>query len=250
MSGKIMKAVPNTVIVVVCGTFVADFYASWVYGPLANHLRRRGYEVRVLPIPKLGLGSMDEALEAMAVALLKEHPDSGTRFILVGHSQGGSHCVGLLRRLKGRVFKPVIPIAAPHHGTHLANLGLPLRFLPDSFRQMAAHSRYLHWLREAEEVVEELGDVEIINLMTVFDQLVWPFWASTLKGAENVVLAPSWTHPILKRLGIRRSNGIELVDGIAEHAFIVRHPAILEAIDRQLDKIEAAYWAQEERAAS
>lgn len=250
MSGKTQRVIPNTVVVVVCGTLVADIYASLVYGPLANHLRQRGYEVRVLAIPKLGLGPMEEALESMALGLLSEYPDPATRFIMLGHSQGGSHCIGLLRRLKGRVIKPVIPIAAPHHGTRLANVGLPLRFLPESFRQMAAHSSYLRWLREAEEAVEEFGEVEVINLMTLFDELVWPFLASKLKGAENIVLAPSWTHSTLKRLGMRRSKGIELVDGLAEHVFIMRHPAIFVLVDKQLDKIEGAYWAQEARAAS
>lgn len=250
MSGTKQNPIPNTVVVIVCGTLVAQWYAPMVYGPMAEHLRGRGYEVRVMAIPKLGLGPMNEALEGMALGLLVKYPDPATRFIILGHSQGGSHCIGLLRRLKGRVMRPVIPIAAPHHGTHLANLGLPLRFLPTSFREMAAHSRYLHWLREAEESVEELSEVEIINLMTLFDQLVWPFLASTLKGAENVVLAPSWTHSILKRLGVRRSQGIELVDGLAEHVFIMRHPAIFKLVDQRLDGMEARYWAQQERVAS
>jgi len=248
MSGKKTTVIPNTVVVIVCGTLVAELYAPMIYGPMANHIRGRGYEVRILVIPKLGLGPMEEALETMALTLLDEYPDPATHFIILGHSQGGSHCIGLLRRLKGRVIKPVIPIAAPHHGTRLANLGLPLRFLPDSFRQMAAHSRYLHWLREAEEVVEELSEIEVINLMTCFDQPVWPFFASTLKGAENGVLAPSWTHSTLKRLGIRRSKGVELVNGFAEHAFIVRHPTIFRLVDVQLDKIEAAHWAKVVRA--
>ncbi len=247
MSGNKTKAIPDTVVVIVCGTFVAQWYAPMVYGPLKEHIRQRGYAVRLLAIPKLGLGPMEEALEAMALMLLKEYPDSATRFIILGHSQGGSHSVGLLRRLEGRVHRPVIPLSAPHHGTHLANLGAPLRFLPKSFQQMAAHSHYLHWLRETEHRVEELSEIEVVNLMTCFDQLVWPFFASTLKGAENIVLAPGWAHPALKRLGFRRSKGVELVNGFAEHASIVRHPAIFRLVDTQFDRIEASYWAKAAR---
>ena len=109
---------------------------------------------------------------------------------------------------------------------------------------MAAHSHVLHRLREAEEAIEELSEAEIISVMSCFDQLVLPFFASVLNGAENIVLAPSWMHPLLRRVGFRRSNGVELVDGFAGHLGIIKHPAILRAIDRQFDKIEAANWEQ------
>lgn len=232
------KTIPNTVVVIICGTFVAQWYADRVYGPLADVYRRRGYEVSVMAIPGLGLGPMDEALEEMALSLTAEYTDPETRFILVGHSQGGSHVVGLLKRLKGRVITPIFPLSAPHHGTRLANLGTPVHFLPKSFREMAAHSNVLHRLRQAEETIEDIGEAEIISIMSCFDQLVLPFFASILSGADNVVLAPSSLHPLFKRLGFRRSKGVELVHGYAGHLGIIKHPEILRRLEEQLDLLE------------
>lgn len=247
MSGSkaVPTPVPKAVVVIACGTFVAQWYAELVYGSLAEFLRERGYEVRTLAIPKLGLGSMDEALEEMALSLLAEYADPDIRFIIIGHSQGGSHAVGLMKQLKGRVIRPVISLSAPHHGTRLANLGTPLHFLPKSFQDMAAHSGVLRRLRTAEDALEELAETEVVSLMSLLDSLVWPFWASVLNGAENILLAPAWLHPLLRRAGFRRSNGVELVDGYTGHLGIIKHPAVLDAIGRQFDKLEQAYAANQ-----
>jgi hypothetical protein len=72
----------------------------------------------------------------------------------------------------------------------------------------------------------------------VLDELVVPWFASTVVGAHNVVLAPAWLHGPLIRAGLTRSHGIELVDGVADHLGVIWHPAFSTYIEQQLDHLE------------
>ncbi len=239
------NSIPDAVVVVVCGTLVAQWYSGLVYGATAHYIHTQlGYEVRVLAIPQLGTGSIDAASESMAKQLRHEYPNPATRFIILGHSQGGSHAIALARLLGSRAIRPVIPLAAPHHGTMLASLGKNLGFLPAAFREMATHSEVLRRLRSAEQSAEGVAELEIVSIMTFFDIAVLPFSASLLKDAENIVLAPKVLHPLLRRLGLRRSKGVELVNGLVGHVGIVKHPAALHAIKERIEKLEAAEKAR------
>ncbi len=226
----------NTVVVIVAGTFVADWYAQFVYGSLKRAVETRGYTVVILSIPRLGLGPMDAALDTMHAVLLQDYP--AERFVLIGHSQGGSHIMGLKRRLGSRAVK-TLQLSAPNHGTRLANLGGWLKAFP-AIGNMAAHSPFLRELRSIEEIVEEVEAMEIVSVMSLFDQLVLPFFASVLKGAENIVIAPKVLHPLLVRLGFRRSNGVQLVDGIADHLSIISHGAVLRLVEKMFDDLESS----------
>ncbi len=229
------RPLDNTVVIIAAGTFVANWYAQFVYGSLKRAVEERGYPVLILAIPHLGLGPMEGALDTMHATILQTFPTQ--QFVLIGHSQGGSHIMGLKRRLGSRVIK-TLQLSAPNHGTRLANLGGWLKAFP-AIGNMAAHSPVLRELRSLEEIVEEVEAMEIVSVMSLFDQLVLPFFASILKGAQNIVIAPKVLHPLLMKLGFRRSNGVELVDGIADHLSIISHDVVLRLIDQMFDELEA-----------
>ena len=225
---QVSNPISDTLVVIIAGTFVSSAFA-WVYDPLADVFRRRGYKVKILTIPWLGLGPLEDAADALEKAILAE---DASRLILVGHSQGGVHTLDLAAR-HPKLVVAVFNFAAPHHGTRLANMGQWVSWVP-AIRGMAAHSRHLHSLREVREFEEE----NIHSLFTVFDQLVVPWFASTMYGAKNVVLAPAVFHRLLSSVGFTRSEGVELVHGYAEHLFVIWHRQFHRYIENTLDELE------------
>lgn len=213
------------------GTFCPQA-AERVYNPLAELFARRGYPVRIKAIPRLGLGAIDEAADELATDVFGDDPDE--RFILVGHSQGGLHAVHHAKYYPVRVHA-VFTFGTPFHGTRLANLSKLAQRLP-AVGAMAAHSQLLHELREDESYVAD----NIYSLFSVLDELVVPWFASTVQGAHNVVLCPRALHALLVRSGLRRSRGAELIDGWAEHLGVIWHPALLSYIDQVLDRLETS----------
>ncbi|MBP9826990.1 alpha/beta fold hydrolase [Candidatus Saccharibacteria bacterium] len=225
-----IRPISNTTVIIIMGTFVPR-PLRFVYTPLADIFRERGYRVRTLGIPCLGLGSLDGAADALEQRVFTDDPDE--KFIFVGHSQGGVHTLDLASRHPEKVLA-VFNFAAPHHGTRLANLGSWVAWVP-AIRGMAAHSQHLHELRGVKAFEEE----NIHSLFTVFDQLVVPWFASGMLGAQNVVLVPKTLQRLLKGAGLTRSNGTELIHGYADHLFIIWHKQFHAYIERTLDQLEA-----------
>lgn len=223
----VVRPVSGVRVVIIAGTFVSAA-AARVYEPLADVFRRRDYAVKILTIPRLGLGSLDDAANRLDEAIFSE---DDAQLILVGHSQGGVHTLDLAGRHPDRVVA-VFNFATPHHGTRLASLGHWVSWVP-AIRGMEAHSRHLHNLRGVREFEEE----NIHSLYTIFDQLVVPWFASTMYGAKNVVLAPAILHRLLSRAGFRRSEGVELIHGYAEHLFVIWHRQFHDYIGQQLDRL-------------
>lgn len=227
-----MRAQPrpcaDTTVVIFMGTFCPQL-AAFAYAKLAGLFEARGYRVQILAIPKLGLGRIDDAADELARRVFV--PGSSGRFILVGHSQGSLLALHLARYYPHRVLA-VFCFGAPFHGTRLANLGRIL-WLP-AIRTMAAHSRFLRELREDQTYTAE----NVHSLFSVLDELVVPWFASTVAGAHNVVMAPAWMHGLLIRAGLTRSHGIELVDGWADHLGVIWHAAFRTYIEQQLDRLE------------
>lgn len=219
----------DTTVIIFMGTFCPQS-ATRAYRKLAKLFEDRGYEVVIHAIPKLGLGRIDEASDILANTVFG--PNLRQRFIFVGHSQGSLIALHLARYYPEQV-RAVFCFGAPFHGTRLANLGR-LIWSP-AVRAMAAHSSYLHELRQDQTYIAN----NIHSLFSVFDELVIPWFASTVAGANNVVLAPTWLHGTLIRAGLTRSHGIELVGGWADHLGVIWHPTFYDYITQQMDLLEA-----------
>lgn len=221
---------PDTTVVIYMGTF-APQCAEVIYRPLARIFEARGYPVVMKSLPRLGLGPLDEASDELARNMLA--PDH--RYILIGHSQGGLHAFHHARYYEDMILA-VVGFGVPFHGTRLANLGTLLRMMP-AVRTMAAHSRYLHELREDQTYQAD----NVYSMFSVLDELVVPWFASSVAGAHNIVLAPRFLHPMLINFGLSRSNGVELVDGWAEHIGVIWHPSLHHYIEHVLDQIEGRH---------
>lgn len=220
----------ETAAVIYMGTFCPPV-ASLAYRRLAGLFEARGYSVLIKAIPNLGLGRIDDASEKLADEVFASL--RAERYILAGHSQGA-----LIALHHARLYPTLVEagfgFGGPFHGTRLANLAKLMMFAP-SFRTMSAHSRFLRELRDDSSYDSE----NFHTLYSVFDELVVPWFASTLRGANNVVLAPARLHPLLVRFGLTRSRGIELVDGWADHLGVIWHPALHRQVEMALDEIES-----------
>jgi len=219
----------NTTVVILMGTFVPQ-KLQFVYSPLVDIFTGRGYDVKVVGLPSWGLSSLDDAANTLDELIFTAGADE--RYILVGHSQGGVHTLDLATRHPDSVLA-VFNFAAPHHGTRLANLGYWVTWMP-AVRGMKAHSTHLHNLRTLDYDHERIH-----SLFTVFDEFVVPWFASSIHGAHNVVLAPSIMHGLLGRVGFKRSPEVQLVHGYAGHLLVIWHRQFHKYIERTLDELEA-----------
>lgn len=225
------RPLKNVQVVILTGTFVPSL-GRHLYRPLVKFfLKTRGYTTEVVCIPRLGVGDLDEANDELALLIFAADPN--IRFILVGHSQGGIHAILLAHRFPDRVVA-VFNFGTPHHGTQLARL-LPWVHNFPSVQAMASHSERLRMLRAANAFSLE----RIYSFYTVFDELVFPWFSPALRGAHNVLVAPSLLHWALKRLGQRRSAGVELVHGLSDHIFVIWLTILHECIATALDELEA-----------
>ena len=229
MPTEIANPLQSTTVVILMGTFVPQ-KLQFVYSPLADIFTSRGYEVKVVGLPLWGLSSLDDAANTLDELIFTS--GAGERYILVGHSQGGVHALDLASRHPDSVLA-VFNFATPHHGTRLANLGHWVTWMP-AVRGMKAHSMHLHNLRTLDYDQERIH-----SLFTVFDEFVVPWFASSIHGARNVVLAPSILHGLLGRFGFKRSPEVQLVHGYAGHLLVIWHSQFHQYIERTLDELEA-----------
>ncbi|MEI6581707.1 MAG: alpha/beta hydrolase [bacterium] len=229
MPTETINPLQNTTVVILMGTFVPQ-KLQFVYSPLVDIFTGRGYDVKVVGLPSWGLSSLDDAANTLDELIFTAGADE--RYILVGHSQGGVHTLDLATRHPDSVLA-VFNFAAPHHGTRLANLGYWVTWMP-AVRGMKAHSTHLHNLRTLDYDHERIH-----SLFTVFDEFVVPWFASSIHGAHNVVLAPSIMHGLLGRVGFKRSPEVQLVHGYAGHLLVIWHRQFHKYIERTLDELEA-----------
>lgn len=226
MSGSIANPLRDTTVVILMGTFVPQ-KLQFVYNPLADIFRGRGYEVKIVGLPMWGLSSLHNAAEVLDSLVFTDDPSA--HYILVGHSQGGVHALDLATRHPDKIVA-VFNFATPHHGTRLASIS---RWIPAT-RDMKSHSLHLHNLRALNYDHERIH-----SLFTVFDEFVVPWFASSIHGARNVVLAPSIIHGLLGRVGFKRSPEVQLVHGYAGHLLVIWHSQFHQYIERTLDELEA-----------
>jgi len=217
----------NTRVAIIMGTAMSQ-RLEFIYQPLVGIFEHRGYQVSVYSIPGLGLGSLESSTKELDKIIFSNNK---YHYILLGHSQGGVHALGLAAKHPKRV-EAVFTFGTPHHGTMLASLGSWLDWVP-SIKEMRAHSTHLHNLRELKYSQERIH-----SLFTVFDQLVVPWFASTVHGSKNVILMPKSLHKLLRGIGLRADDEAELIHGYAEHLFIIWHKKFHSYILSTLDSIE------------
>jgi triacylglycerol lipase len=163
---------------------------------MARHLRTQGREVFTPDLsPANGQVGLDELARQLADFTEAHLP--GRKFDLVGFSMGGLVSRYYLQRLGGlQHVEHFITIAAPHHGTMMANM----HFGPGG-RQMRPGSDFL---RELARDVDQLGSVKFTSFYTPLDLVIVPARSSEMANANNVRI---WAalHPslILERRCIR-----------------------------------------------
>ncbi len=155
---------------------------------MAQYLRREGWEVFTPDMtPADGRVTLDY-LSSQLAAYIDQHA-AGRRFDLVGYSMGGLITRYYMQRLGGlqRVDR-FVTIAAPHHGTCLANLRFGL-----GGRQMRPGSDFL---RDLDRDSDRLGQVQFTSFYTPLDLIIVPARSSEMREASNVRL---WAacHPSL-----------------------------------------------------
>lgn len=172
------------------------YASSGDFARMARWLRAEGWAVFTPDLrPNGGQAGIDELAQRLASYVDRELP--GKRLDLVGFSMGGLVSRYYLQRLGGleRVER-FVSLAAPHHGTVLAQL-----HRGTGGRQMRRASPFLQDLaRDA----DRLAEVKFTSLYTPLDLIIVPARSSEMPQAHNVRM---WAalHPslILERRCIR-----------------------------------------------
>lgn len=173
---------------------------------MAHFLRREGWEVYTPDMtPADGRVGLDQLASQLAAYADRHVP--GRKFDLVGFSMGGLVGRYYMQRLGGvqRVDR-FVTLAAPHHGTLMANFN----FRPGG-RQMRPGSDFLH---DLERDSDQLCAVQFTSFYTPLDLIIVPARSSEMPEASNVRLwAPLHPSLILEKRCIRaiaktlRKNG-------------------------------------------
>jgi pimeloyl-ACP methyl ester carboxylesterase len=132
------------------------FFASRrTFDILERRLRRDGYGVFSLHLGGFGgafntrgIDEVADLVRAKIERIYARNPGLGP-LTIVGHSKGGLVATYYVKRLGGwRRTRAVVTLGAPHHGTPLAYLGLPLGGLSRSVWQMMPGSAFLERLHD------------------------------------------------------------------------------------------------------
>jgi triacylglycerol lipase len=181
------QATPDPV-VVVAGTSANQPAADVFYAPLAARLRNDGFRPYIFGLPGGGLGDIADTSVALAAFVDSVRAQTGAaRVDLVGHSQGGLVSRYFVRNLGGAAeVDSLVSLGAPHYGTALANLGVFFG-LGDCLgvtacQQMAAGSDFLDALNAGDDTI---GAVSYTNVVTVFDEVVFPYRTGHLGNDGN-----------------------------------------------------------------
>ncbi|HUL59375.1 MAG TPA: alpha/beta hydrolase [Anaeromyxobacteraceae bacterium] len=122
---------------------------------LERRLRRDGYGVFSLNLGGLwrilntrGIDDLADLVRAKIERIYARNPAMGP-LTIVGHSKGGLIACYYVKKLGGwRRTRAVLTLAAPHHGTPLAYLGLPASPMVRSLWQLLPGSPFLRRLRD------------------------------------------------------------------------------------------------------
>jgi triacylglycerol esterase/lipase EstA (alpha/beta hydrolase family) len=175
-------------VVIVAGTTAAQPIADVFYSTLAHRLERDGFEPFIFGLPGGGLSDIADTAQALSDFTDGVLAATGDDTVsLVGHSQGGLVGRYYIRFLGGEAnVDNMVSLATPHRGTDLARLAELFRLgdigLCVACEQMAPGSDFLAALNAGDD---SFGDVEYTNLVTRFDEIVFPFANGLLQPDGN-----------------------------------------------------------------
>jgi pimeloyl-ACP methyl ester carboxylesterase len=187
---------------------------------LERRLRRDGYGVFSLDLGGLrgssigrGVDDLADLVRAKVERIYARHPRLGPLSI-VGHSKGGLIAAYYVKKLGGwRRTRAVVTLGAPHRGTPLAWLGLPLAPLTRSLVQMVPGSAFLARLEDGP----------------------WPAQVRLASIWSRRDGASPWPSGIIETHGLPHLANVE-VD--ADHRGLLTRKRVYEAVLRELRTAE------------
>jgi len=216
----------ETEVIIISGTFAPPFAIQhFPYSTLISFFNNLGYKVYMESIHLLGIGRMEKSLERIEQKYFSE---ARTRYILVGHSQGGLLALSLASEYP-QLVESVEIFGSPLYGTHMAPIWLPF----PAIRAMNYRSRWLKQLRDH----ENLNVHKVHSYFSALDALVVPWVASMVKSGNNHLLVPSQIRSLVEAFGRSivgdRMDEVDVIDGLAGHIGLVTHPAIIESLSKR-----------------
>jgi triacylglycerol lipase len=214
-------------VVIVAGTSANQPLAEVFYAPMAERLRRDGFRPFIFGLPGGGLGDIADTSTALAAFVDSVRAQSGAaRVDLVGHSQGGLVGRYFVKNLGGAAeVDSLVSLGTPHYGTALANLaaffGLGDCLGVTACQQMARGSDFLNALNAGDDTI---GAVSYTNIVTVFDEIVFPYRTGHLSNDgnnSNVTLQATCPLRVVGHLGLALDGAV--YDGVRD---ALRHQSV------------------------
>jgi len=146
---------------------------------LRRRLRARQFAVATINLepPLAGLDELVACLAERIDALLAQ--TGAGKIVLVTHSMGGLVSRAYLQQHGAARVAALVTLAAPHHGTHIARLGVGR-----NAREMLPQSDWLRCLN-----AQPSAPIPIASIWTRDDEILAPPQTSRLPGAGETVLS-------------------------------------------------------------
>ncbi|HVF53779.1 MAG TPA: lipase [Actinomycetota bacterium] len=171
-------------VLLVHGSFVNErINWEWNY---ARSLPPEGFEVCWVRLPDSAYGDIQISSEYVARAVELIHRWTKERVDVLGHSQGGLEPRWAIKYFpSGRFIDDYVALAAPNHGTVIADAEIAAGHSCGACWQMATGSDLLAALNAGDETP---GRVSYTSIYTTFDQMVQPVGTQALEGGTNILL--------------------------------------------------------------
>lgn len=179
---------PKDPVVIVGGFLTGQPIADFFYAGLADRLRADGYQTFIFGPVDFGTADIRDSAASLNSFVDNVRATTGAQKVdLIGHSQGGLTSRYYVKSLGGAAeVDSLISLSSLHYGTAIANLGSFL-LLGDcaglaGCQQMSVGSSFLDELNAGDDTI---GNVSYTNIVTVWDELVIPYWSGFLHNDGN-----------------------------------------------------------------